>query len=531
MRRHTLVPGLPWLAAAIVLALASIMGSLVVHRAVIDTNEEQFVLGVETAERELRDRIRSFRLITVLIPTVMAGEFSEVSIGFIEEFMAGTGLFAGNSAPLLVASQLDGLDGLGFVGINPDGSRDLSMLLDRAGLTTATTAPAVDAVVARTLSDLRPATSEPFQLVADGPHLFAHVTPISGRLLTIALINVEDVVQRSAMGTGTQLVHLAALDSASGVEVANTGSGGRSQFEEELALAALGRRWEITATTGPDFKPQDPMVPASATLGLGLLVALLIYVVGVQIRRRWLTQVDQLKSANEANEDKDRFIAAVSHELRTPLTSIVGLAAEIADAPDRFEVDEIGELTGIMARQSNEMAMLVEDLLVAARTQAGTVTVQPQPIDLFDQVRMIIEDLGGLSEKLCVRGSGTAWADPLRVRQIVRNLLSNAMRHGGPAVEVVLHETPSHAVVTVSDDGPPIPEEAQAKMFEPYYRSTDTRGQAPSVGLGLSVSRELASLMDGSLDYTFADDRSTFQLHLPLVLIDHEIDAQRDLTI
>lgn len=526
MRQRTYVPSLAWLAVAVAIALASIAGSIAVHRAVVDNNEEQFAVGVEAAESELRDRIRSFSLITLLIPAVMSGEFSDISIDFIEEFMAGTGLFSGNAAPMLAASPLDGLDGVGFIGVEPDGSVDLAMVLDRAGLTAVPEpVPAVDRVIAQAVSDQRSAVSDPFQLDADGPHLLAHITPISDRLLNVAIVNLERVVAGSVTGTGSQLVHLAVVDAVTGVEVADTGSESGSPFESVLSLGAFGRRWEITATQGPGFSPQDPAIPALATLGLGLLVALLTYVVGVQTRRRWLTQVDQLKSANEANEDKDRFIAAVSHELRTPLTSIVGLAAEIADAPDRFALEEIGELTGIMARQSNEMAMLVEDLLVAARTQAGTVTVQPRPIDLSDQVTMIIEDLGVLSESVSVSGSGTAWADPLRVRQIVRNLITNAMRHGGPKIWVTLSETSDDAVVEVSDDGPPIPDDAQARMFEPYYRSADTQGQAPSVGLGLSVSRELAVLMDGRLDYTYAAGRSTFQLRLPLVLIDHGAGA------
>lgn len=531
MRQRTYVPSLAWLAVAVAIALASIAGSFVVHSAVVATNEEQFAVGVEAAESELRDRIRSFQLVTVLIPAVMSGEFSNLSIDFIQDFMAGTGLFASN-APMLAASPLDGLDGLGFVEIEPSGSVDIAMLLDRSGLSGAPGGvPAVDSAISRTAAEQRSSVSDPFQLDESGAHFFAHVTPISDKLFAMAVIDVERVVGGSVTATGSQLIHLVAVDVATGVEVANTGSTTGSRFETDLSLGAFGRRWEITATAGPDFSPQDPIVPALATLGLGLVVALLTYVVGVQTRRRWLEQVDQLKSANEANDDKDRFIAAVSHELRTPLTSIVGLAAEIADAPHRFEVDEIGELTGIMARQSNEMAMLVEDLLVAARTQAGTVTVQPRPIDLSGEVAMIVEDLAVPSTTVAIRGNATAWADPLRVRQIVRNLITNARRHGGPTIWVTLNETTDNAVVEVSDDGPPIPDDARARIFEPYYRSTDSKGQAPSVGLGLSVSRELAALMDGSLDYIHADGRSTFVLKLPLVLIDHDAASRGDLAV
>lgn len=107
-------------------------------------------------------------------------------------------------------------------------------------------------------------------------------------------------------------------------------------------------------------------------------------------------------------------------------------------------------------------------------------------------------------------------ADPLRVRQIVRNLLTNAARYGGGRVRVVLETGPGHGALTVLDDGDGVPSDQAEMIFESYGRAHNAAGQPGSVGLGLSVSRNLARNMGGDLSYSRRDGWTGFELTLPL---------------
>jgi signal transduction histidine kinase len=108
-----------------------------------------------------------------------------------------------------------------------------------------------------------------------------------------------------------------------------------------------------------------------------------------------------------------------------------------------------------------------------------------------------------------------ALADPARVRQIVRNLVSNAIRYGGDHVLVSLSSDAGSARVAVCDDGPGVPPDQADRIFEPYHRSHITNGLTAPVGLGLTVSRKLARLMDGDLVYRRERGSSVFELTLP----------------
>ena len=116
--------------------------------------------------------------------------------------------------------------------------------------------------------------------------------------------------------------------------------------------------------------------------------------------------------------------------------------------------------------------------------------------------------LTNLSEKI---GLGHIGA---RVRQIIRNLAVNAGRYGGDHRKAIIHEREGEAVFEMYDSGEPIPDEARERIFQPYGRAHRAAGTTASVGLGLAVSRQLAVLMGGSLEYLY-DEGSVFRLALP----------------
>ncbi len=106
------------------------------------------------------------------------------------------------------------------------------------------------------------------------------------------------------------------------------------------------------------------------------------------------------------------------------------------------------------------------------------------------------------------------WADPVRLRQILRNLLINAARYGGDRIEVNVRQTGDVASMAIIDDGPGIPEGDRERIFDAYQTSHLTPGRPGSLGLGLTVSRQLARLMGGNLTYHY-DNRSVFELTIP----------------
>ncbi len=212
---------------------------------------------------------------------------------------------------------------------------------------------------------------------------------------------------------------------------------------------------------------------------------------------------------------KDEFLASVSHELRTPLTTVVGLSAELRDRPDDFAPAESAELVGLIANEASEMANLVADLLIAGREEIGGVAVHPEPIDLDDEVRGVVRSVPH-DKHVAVRAAAAvrAWADPVRTRQIVRNLFTNALRYGGDNLRFEISREEGMVSVCAIDDGEPIPPSDQARIFEPYHRAHHTPSQPGSVGLGLTVSRRLARLMGGDLVYR-DDGANVFELTLP----------------
>ena len=217
---------------------------------------------------------------------------------------------------------------------------------------------------------------------------------------------------------------------------------------------------------------------------------------------------------------KDEFVATIAHELRTPLTAVVGLSEELRSSHQVFNLAEMKEFIEMIADQSHEVASIVEDLLVVARADIGKVTVVSEDVDLHRVVE------GVLAETNHLRTSSTrsisfdeattyATADPQRVRQILRNLVTNAFRYGGRDVWIELATDDGWSRVVVADSGPGIAQSERETIFEPFRRAHNAPGQPGSLGLGLSVARKLAEIMNGTLTYRQTGQRSEFELTLP----------------
>jgi len=231
----------------------------------------------------------------------------------------------------------------------------------------------------------------------------------------------------------------------------------------------------------------------------------------------------ELEGANrrlaELMRSKDEFVASVSHELRTPLSVVVGLAAELRDSPDGFTPDIAAELVEMIADQSSEVAFIVEDLLVAARSEIDAVTVLVQRVDVTAAVEGVLRPLPQTDRErvsISVPPGLAAAADGGRFRQVLRNLVINAFRHGGWAVNVTATEEDDWVLVGVADDGPGLPETEWERIFDAYHSAHPMEGKPASVGLGLTVSRRLARLMGGDIRYRHDGHGSLFEFRLPV---------------
>jgi signal transduction histidine kinase len=220
-------------------------------------------------------------------------------------------------------------------------------------------------------------------------------------------------------------------------------------------------------------------------------------------------------------EGKGRFVATVSHELRTPLTSVVGLAHALSesdteatgDAPDAAATER-HELLDLLVAESEEVAAIVEDLLVAARSETGQLSLAVDEVRLDAEAVAVAESMH-VDLHRCLVAPAAVTGDPVRVRQIIRNLLSNAKRYGGPNICVETSTHDGRGTVVVSDDGAGIPPEMIEAVFAPFSRAHASPDDVDPVGLGLSVSRHLARLMGGDLEYARCDGWTSFTLLLP----------------
>ena len=161
---------------------------------------------------------------------------------------------------------------------------------------------------------------------------------------------------------------------------------------------------------------------------------------------------------------------------------------------------------------------MVNDLLTAARLDADALSIQMGLVDLAEQVEAATAPYVRAGEDLQIRvPSIEVYADPLHVRQIVHNLVSNALRHGGDHIQITGTTKNGYGILVVVDDGPGVPLELEERLFKRFFHKGRQAIVAGSVGLGLAISDELARRMGGSLQYRRIDGWTSFSFHLPSV--------------
>jgi signal transduction histidine kinase len=216
---------------------------------------------------------------------------------------------------------------------------------------------------------------------------------------------------------------------------------------------------------------------------------------------------------------RGEFIANASHELRTPLFSLAGFL-ELLDEPG---VDEATreEFLGQMREQVVRLTKLATELLDLSRLDAGRLAIAVEPVDLGPLAAELTAEFApratatGHLLDVEVGGPAEALGDPERIAQIGRILVENALVHTPPGttVRVAAATEGARATLTVADDGPGIPADAQRQVFERFTRLDGAR--ASGSGLGLAIARELAEVMDGRIELETRGGWTWFTLALP----------------
>ena len=285
-----------------------------------------------------------------------------------------------------------------------------------------------------------------------------------------------------------------------------------SEHSETFPVALPGTVWSISVAPTAEALTRLGGLPWWSVAGVAALVVLLASLASwLFVDRR--TEHRRMAQLEQVAEDKDRFLASVSHELRTPLTVVAGLAYELHERPDTFSDEDRSGMMSMLVEQTNELSGIVEDLLVAARSDIGRVSISYEAVDLGGEARRAMESSGIQGT---FRGDpGFAYADPARVRQILRNLLTNAKRYGGPDVRFDFAESAGWTEVVVADNGDGVPRDKREAIFQSYESAHQPSSQVKSVGLGLYISRNLARAMGGDLEYVYDGTWSHFRLRLP----------------
>ncbi len=266
---------------------------------------------------------------------------------------------------------------------------------------------------------------------------------------------------------------------------------------------------------------------ADETIAVALATHAAVCLDNARITARSLELVHDLDRANlelvRANEAKTRFLATVAHELRTPLHAILVAGELVHDPPaGPLSGEEIHDLGVTIESSGRHMVRLIDDLVDLSRIESGHLDLRPTHVTLGDVLAEIASTLARTAETRGVTielpdGPGPSiFADPVRLRQILLNLIANALKFTarGGRVWVAVDTTRESTHITVHDTGIGIAPEDMERAFLPFEQVSRT--STPGAGLGLAISRSLAELHGGELSATSQPGLgSAFTLTLP----------------
>jgi PAS domain S-box-containing protein len=285
--------------------------------------------------------------------------------------------------------------------------------------------------------------------------------------------------------------------------------GERIDHYETVRVAKDGRRIDISLSISPIRSSDGTIMGAS------------------KIARDITERKRDERALREADRQKDEFLATLAHELRNPLAPICAAAELLKSA--KSLAPELRAATAILERQARQMTHLVDDLLDMSRITSGRIRLHPEPLDLAELLRTVIEThrpslemarhqvaFAAPAETVYVNG------DRIRLTQVLSNILHNAVKYTPPGgrIEIALRAQGEQALVSVRDNGMGIPPEMLEHIFEPFAQ-LDRSFERPDggLGIGLTLAKKLLELHHGRIEARSAGrgHGTEFLIHLPTV--------------
>jgi PAS domain S-box-containing protein len=223
-------------------------------------------------------------------------------------------------------------------------------------------------------------------------------------------------------------------------------------------------------------------------------------------------------------EARLRFVSTVSHELRTPLASIVSAVDHLIDIGEPPS-DVLATYLRLVNRNADRLTRLVDDLLVVGRLDAGLIKLVPVPLDVSSVLREVVADFApamaprSISVELDLRTGPPLEADDLRFRQIIENLVGNAVKFGpdGGQITVACTVEGEDWLVDVADEGPGMPLEERDRVFEPFARLPEAENHSvPGTGLGLAIVKGFVELHGGTVTVVDTESGTRIRCRFPL---------------
>lgn len=229
---------------------------------------------------------------------------------------------------------------------------------------------------------------------------------------------------------------------------------------------------------------------------------------------------ERAERAEERWRSRVLFLAEAEHRLKTPLTVLEGASTALLNRWPELPRDDRTALLTMLVRNTRDLARMVDELLVEARTDAQASEPALVPLEPFVTTIVTAFDVVSASHEVVADGAQDAllWVDPASLYQVLGHLLDNAIKYSpdGGVVEVLVATTPDHIRIDVIDEGIGVPEGVD--VFEAFQRGDPSElTGTPGMGLGLHIVRRLVAAMGGSVAARRNEERgSTFTLHLPL---------------
>jgi signal transduction histidine kinase/ActR/RegA family two-component response regulator len=271
------------------------------------------------------------------------------------------------------------------------------------------------------------------------------------------------------------------------------------------------------------------------------LLELISTVAAVVLQNRRLS--DQAAAGRDAAEAatraKSSFLASMSHELRTPLNAVLGFSALLGEQLGAVLSERQVRYLSNIRDAGEHLLELINDVLDLSKVEAGRIELRPETVSLRSLVEPVIastanaSDLRGVRFDAVVPAEVAVRVDPARVRQVLYNLTSNAVKFtpAGGSVSLRAEVRSDKLHFEVTDTGIGIPADKRDRVFGAFERLHEGISDAPGTGLGLALTRRLVELHGGAIDFTSTDgEGSTFSVDLPVAVSD-VIAAERVLVV